>query len=122
MKVIIAGGRDFNDYKMLCEKCDIFLQRWWGDIEIVSGCAEGADKLGMMYANERAIPLEKYPANWGAYGKYAGLIRNKLMADYADCLIAFWDGKSSGTKNMIEVATEKGLKIRVVNYSKFSMS
>lgn len=116
MKVIIAGGRDFTDYGLLCERCDHFLQRHWGDIEIVSGMAEGADTLGMMYANERAIPLERFPANWEAFGKNAGPIRNKKMAEYADSLIAFWDGKSKGTKNMIDVASQLGLTVKIVKY------
>ena len=60
--------------------------------------------------------IRTFPANWAEFGKGAGLIRNKKMAKYADALIAFWDGKSKGTKNMIQQAEEFGLKIRIYRY------
>jgi len=113
MKVIIAGSRDFNDYEKLVKKCDFYLSNV-RDIEIVSGTARGADKLGERYAKERCYPIKEFPANWDEYGKSAGSIRNREMADYADALIAFWDGKSRGTKDMIEAAQKKGLRIKVV--------
>lgn len=115
MKVIIAGGRDFRDKSLLYERCDYFFKKEF-PVEIVSGCAAGADLLGLDYAIERGYYFTKFPANWKSFGKRAGVIRNKQMAEYADCLIAFWDGQSKGTKNMIDMATEKGLKIRIVNY------
>ena len=46
----------------------------------------------------------------------AGYLRNKQMAEYADALIAFWDGESKGTKHMIDLAKKNGLKVRIVNY------
>ena len=116
MKVIIAGGRDFNDYELLYEKCESILSRVTEPIEIVSGCAEGADTLGERYANAKGYDVVLFPANWKAFGKYAGPIRNGIMADYADSLIAFWDGRSPGTGNMISVAKAAGLKVRVINY------
>lgn len=113
MKVIIAGGRDFNDYDLLKSKCDYYLANKTG-IEIVSGCASGADRLGERYATERGFLVKPFPAQWKTLGKRAGPVRNELMALYADALIAFWDGKSAGTKNMIEEAEKEGLLIRVV--------
>jgi hypothetical protein len=117
MKVIIAGGRDFNDYNKLCEVCDSFLSGEQ-EIEIVSGVAKGADKLGEQYAKDKGYYVRRFPANWNKYKKSAGAIRNGEMATYADCLIAFWDGQSRGTKNMIDTATKKGLKIKICNYTK----
>ena len=119
MKVIIAGGRDFDDYKKLCDACDKALSRQ-SDIEVVSGRANGADKLGERYASERGYKVKLFPANWGegaSYKKSAGYIRNKQMAEYADALIAFWDGKSKGTKHMIDLANQNNLKVRVVIFS-----
>ena len=112
MKVIIAGGRDFKDYDLLCKKCDKILASQT-DIEIVSGTAYGADKLGERYSSERGYPIKQFPANW-KLGKSAGYIRNKEMAEYGDALIAFWDGKSKGTKHMIDLAREYELKVRVI--------
>lgn len=115
MKVIVAGSRDFKDYKLLCESLDFYLSRQT-DIEIVSGCARGADSLAIQYANERGYPVKKFPANWDLYGKSAGYRRNAEMAEYADALVAFWDGKSKGTKHMIDLAEDKGLAVRTVNF------
>lgn len=115
MKIIIAGGRDFNDYKLLSESCDYFLQNQ-SEIEIVSGTANGADKLGEQYGEEKGHQIKKFPANWDKYGKSAGFKRNIEMADYADALIAFWDGKSKGTSHMINEAKNKNLKVRIIKY------
>jgi len=79
----------------------------------VSGTARGADQLGERYAKERGYFIQRFPADWNAYGKAAGYIRNRKMAEYADALIAFWDGKSRGTLNMISLAKECGLQIRI---------
>lgn len=114
-KVIIAGGRDFNDMELLTAYCDNVLSRK-KNVEIVSGGCKGADRLGEIYSVCRGHTIIPFPADWEKHGKAAGPIRNKQMADYADALIAFWDGKSRGTKNMIDTATEKRLLIRVCEY------
>ena len=67
-------------------------------------------------AQERGLSCEQYPANWKTHGKAAGPIRNEQMANVANALIAFWDGQSRGTANMISLAKSKGLKIAVVRY------
>lgn len=115
-KVIIAGGRDFYDYKLLKEKCDQLLVNLLDEIEIVSGTASGADKLGERYASEKEYTIKRFPADWNKHGKSAGFIRNNEMAVYANYLIAFHDGMSRGTAQMIKVAKEKGLKVAVVKY------
>ena len=115
MKVIIAGGRNFRDYNQLRESCDNILVNQ-KEVEIVSGTAAGADTLGERYAQEKGYEVKKFPAQWDLYGKSAGYKRNQQMAEYADGLIAFWDGKSRGTKHMIDIANKMGLKVRVVRY------
>lgn len=117
-KIIIAGGRDFMDYNLLKEKTDKILQekKVTHKIVIISGCARGADTLGLRYASENAFDVEEYPADWNKYGKKAGYMRNVEMAENADALIAFWDGESKGTKHMIDIATERNLPIRVIRY------
>jgi hypothetical protein len=115
IKVIIAGGRNFDDFNKLCQVCDGFLQDQ-NDIEIVSGAYKGADLLGERYAAERNHTIKQFPANWRRYGKSAGLKRNTEMAAYADSLIAFWDGESKGTKHMIELATQTGLIVKVIYF------
>ncbi len=111
-KVIIAGSRDFTDYALLCSFADEVLAGA-EDIEIVSGGARGADGLGERYARERGYALKVFPAEWKKRGRAAGPIRNGQMAGYADALIAFWDGQSSGTRDMIRKAEERGLRVQV---------
>ncbi|SDX74851.1 Protein of unknown function [Lutibacter oricola] len=114
MKLIIAGTRTFTDYKKLCTECDNILQDQ-SNIEIVSGAYyRGADKLGELYAKQRGYKITRFPAYWNKFGRAAGPKRNQHMANYADTLIAFWDGESRGTKNMIQLAEIRGLKIRTI--------
>ena len=116
-KVIVARCRDFADYELLKEKCDFYLQNKKPEnIVIVSGHASGADALGEHYAQERGYETEIYPADWKTNGRAAGPIRNAQMATVADALIAFWDGKSRGTKNMIDTAKKHNLHVAVVRY------
>jgi hypothetical protein len=100
MKTIIAGCRDFKDYSLLKSKVNQH-RNYHKITEIVCGGAAGADTLGYEYAAEYLIPTTLFEADWNTFGRAAGPIRNRQMAEYADCLIAVWDGKSKGTKNMI---------------------
>lgn len=115
-RVIIAGGRLFDDYIYLKESMDYLLQNINDEIIVVCGKARGADTLGEKYAKERGYVINYFPADWDRHGKAAGYIRNEEMAKNADALVAFWDGKSRGTKNMIELANQYGLRVRVKNY------
>jgi len=116
MKVIIAGGRNFRNYEQLCKVCDNILKDQT-NIEIVSGAYyKGADKLGEKYATEKGFPIKQFPADWKKFGRAAGPKRNEQMANYADALIAFWDGKSRGTKHMIDLAKKEYLKVKLINF------
>lgn len=116
-KLIIAGGRDFENFKLMERKLNVILKNYnKEEIEIVSGMAKGADELGILYAKKYGIKVKEFPADWNQYGRSAGYIRNKEMAKYADACICFWNGISKGTKNMIEIARDKNLSLRIVNY------
>lgn len=119
-RVIIAGSRTFSNYQLLRDSCNSLLseKQRTHTVVIISGTAQGADRLGEHYARERGFQLRRFPADWEQYGKSAGHIRNAKMADNADALIAFWDGESKGTKNMIDNARRKGLAVRVIQYQK----
>jgi hypothetical protein len=124
MRVIIAGSRDITDYETIKRAVS---ESGFKITEVVSGRARGVDRLGERWARANDIPIAYFSADWdnvdtpGAviktnkYGKkynaVAGHWRNEKMAKYAEALIAIWDGKSSGTKNMIDLARERGLKI-----------
>lgn len=100
-KVIIAGSRHYTNYEFVKKTVDGFLAVAGIEVEeIVSGGARGVDALGERYAQEHGYPLKRFSADWGLYGRAAGSIRNKQMAEYADILIAFSSG-GRGTENMI---------------------
>jgi hypothetical protein len=125
MKIIIAGTRTFNNYAELERVCDRLLINQT-EIEIVSGDGDGGfvngekvhgtDQLGIQYAQNRGYLLTKFPANWKTFKRAAGPVRNRQMAEYVGeggGLIAFWDGKSPGTKSMIDFAKEFKLIVKI---------
>ena len=121
IRIIVAGGRNYNDYTMLSNTLTNVLESC-GDAKkiIISGCCQGADALGEQYAKIHGIPIKRFPAEWMKYGKAAGPIRNRKMATYASegvgVLVAFWDGKSRGTESMIWLAKKYGLQTIIVKY------
>ncbi len=116
IKIVIAGCRNYNNYEEAKEYIDQCISniRNGNTIIIISGGASGADKIGERYAKEKGFDVELYPADWKKYGRSAGPIRNKIMAQECDYAICFWDGKSRGTKSMIEFAKmfEKELRVK----------
>lgn len=110
MKVIICGGRDYqltaDDYKWLDE-----LHARTPFTEIVSGAQRGADMCGEIWARQHGIPVQRFPADWDAFGLAAGPMRNRQMANYANGCVAFPGGR--GTANMVAVAKELGLGVVV---------
>lgn len=119
LRIIVAGSRTFNDYDLLESTLSDYLKEN-NNVTIISGAAKGADQLGERFARKYRYNLKYFPAQWDMYGKSAGPIRNRKMAEYAaeerGVLFAFWDGKSRGTKSMIDLAKKYGLEVHVVRY------
>lgn len=112
MRTIIAGSRTIDTYTAVA--LAVHASGWAEEIsEVVSGAARGVDALGERWASEHGVPVKRFPADWGAYKKAAGPMRNEQMAAYADALIAVWDGESRGTEDMIARAEARGLKVYV---------
>jgi hypothetical protein len=111
MIVCICGSRGFTDYEQICA----VLATTHID-KVISGGAHGADSLGERYAEEHGAALEIIRPQWNKHGKAAGMIRNRQMADMADHVFAFWDGKSPGTKGMIDYCKSKNRPIEVHLY------
>jgi hypothetical protein len=109
MKYIIAGSRTIRNYSFIKRKLDTFNNI----TEIVSGDAPGPDRAGARYARQCGIKCTVMKAQWKRHGKSAGPIRNEKMANYADRLVAFWDGKSKGTEHMIKYAKSIGMYVVV---------
>ena len=116
MKIIVAGCRDFTDYDFFKKKLDLFFKNLITvEVEIVSGGARGVDSMAIKYAKEKELRWIIFPADWDKHGKAGGFIRNQLMAEYSEGLLAFWDFKSKGTMDMIDRAKKHKLKIKIIN-------
>lgn len=146
IRLIIAGSRDFNNYKLLQTEADRYLEEIlkeeyeitiaydgegnWGwvrwhlgeavededlPLEIVSGGAKGADRLGEKYAKENNYKVKKFIPDWEK-GKSAGMVRNIEMLKYSSHALVFWDGVSKGSKQAIDNAKKYNVKLRVIGY------
>ena len=100
MKTIIAGSREILDPLFVDLAVKI---SGYNITEVVSGTARGPDKSGEWWAQNHNIPITRMPADWDNKGRAAGHIRNADMGNYADQAIILWDGKSRGTKGMIDI-------------------
>lgn len=131
LRIIIASSRDFDDYDLVFETLLEFWNhldnypfiRLFGDqVKIISGRARGANRIGEYLGEKFGLEVIGFPADWDGLGKRAGYVRNAEMAKYAmedgNCgvLIAFWDGKSKGTKHMIDLAEKNGLEVHIVRF------
>lgn len=110
MKTIIAGSRGITCPYVVGRAVE---KSGFAVTEVVCGMARGVDTLGRIWAQYYAIPVSEFEPDWDYHGKKAGFVRNQEMADYADALIAIWDGVSRGTRDMIDRAQKKGIKVYV---------
>jgi len=101
MKILVCGGRDFNNQAIFNQAMEHYIPK---TTLVIHGAAKGADTLADNWAKENGLPIEAYPANWDKYGKRAGYIRNVQMLNEGkpDMVIAFPGGK--GTEMMINLA------------------
>ena len=100
MKVAIVGSRDYSDL----EEVRRYVDGLPSDTIFISGGARGVDKAAEQAAKRVGMKTKIYPAEWDKYGKSAGFRRNTVMILAADRIVAFWDGKSKGTKHAIDIA------------------
>lgn len=116
MRTIIAGSREKYwpaDFDYIAEINQAVADSQFLITEVVSGTANGIDKKGIYWARGVGIPFKPFPANWNRDGKRAGYLRNEDMAEYAEAAIVVWDGRSPGSKHMIQIARRKRLKMYV---------
>jgi hypothetical protein len=110
MRVAIIGSRDYPDRTHLDQA---IAQSGYEITAVLCGGARGPDTWGKDWAEQRGIPVVDYPADWGRYGKRAGMIRNTEMIAAADAVIALWDGVSRGTAEAIKLARRRGIPVCV---------
>jgi len=102
MKLAIIGSRDFNDYELLKQELEPYKNKI---TLVISGGAKGADTLGERWAKENNILIQIFLPDWNKHGRGAGLLRNHDIIKNCDVVIAFWDNKSTGTKQALELTT-----------------
>lgn len=105
MRLCIAGSRTLSVYPRFIT--DILIQFKLDPVKLVNGCCpNGIDRSAERYYNviktsdEERLTIKYFHANWDEYGRAAGPIRNKQMAEYSDALLLIWDGESPGSRNM----------------------
>ncbi len=121
MKLAVVGSRSFNNAEIFNEKMNWIINNIQVDT-IVSGGAKGADSLASEFAKQHDLELIEFIPEWDKYGKKAGFIRNELIWREADFGIAFWDGKSKGTKHSFELSKKYKKPLYVYNEADNSFS
>lgn len=117
MKIMVCGGRDFDDYQRLSAALAFTTLNPILDCSIISGGAKGADKMTEIFANAHNVPITIIKADWDKHGRKAGMLRNIQMLNMCpDVVYAFWDGRSKGTEHSITEAGRNGIRVVVFNY------
>ena len=116
-RVLICGDRLWTDLDCIKEKLLHWHTHMGGVLAIIEGEARGADTLGCYAAEAFGIPVLKFPADWGTFGKSAGPIRNRKMLTEGkpDVVLAFHNdiANSKGTKDMVKAAAKAGVEWHV---------
>lgn len=117
-RIAIVSDRDFDNFEFLEKEILLLCNRNnWEISLIVSGGASGADNLAERFADKYQIKILIHYPDWDLYGKKAGFVRNQLIVDDSDIVIAFWDGASTGTKSTIDFAKNEGKEVIVIHYT-----
>lgn len=124
IRILVAGSRNFSDYEFFSETMRDYVAQFTEPFVFISGAAStGADALIIRWCRENDYPWVEFPADWDnvgapgavirfrngrAYNVRAGFQRNADMGRVATNLIAWWDGRSSGTRDMISIMRGRG--------------
>lgn len=113
MRILVCGDRNWTNKQAILRELKDFPK----DTTVIHGAARGADTIGGIVAKELGFKIEAFPANWRKYGKRAGPIRNRQMLEAKpDLVLAFHPdlNKSKGTKHMVQISQEAGIKTKVI--------
>ena len=111
-KIAVIGSRDFDNFDLLKSVLDAHCP-----MVVVSGGAKGADALAELYAKQNGLEIQLFKPDWKMFGRGAGVIRNRQIVESCDYVIAFWDGKSRGTKSSIDYARKLNKAVHIELYS-----
>lgn len=116
MRVAVIGSRNIDSdkikqraYALLCRYIPV------NTTELVSGGAVGIDTLAELYAGRNGIPIKVFKPDYARYGKRAPLVRNEEIIDYAQYVLAVWDGSSHGTAYTVSVCLQKGVPVKIIS-------
>lgn len=118
-KLLVCGSRTITNASWIFSEIEKYISEsnlQYSDIHIIEGGAKGVDKIAKQFADDRNIPVIEMPADWKAYGRAAGFIRNEQMVRLCDQCLILWDGKSHGTKNDIDLCDKYNKSNKVVIY------
>lgn len=115
LNLAIVGSRDFHNYAKLKREVDQ-IRKKLNIVAIISGGAKGADQLGERYAKEYNLNLVRLLPDWKGRGRVAGLERNTEIVAQADYVLAFWDGKSKGTRDTIRKTQKTSKVLKIIYY------
>lgn len=124
-RILVSGGRDLTDYKLVRDNLDIICaERGWDtgpdyympNVILIHGGAKGADLLADQWGVVNWLKIEVYKPDWGKYGKAAGMIRNREMLEESkpDLVVAFPTKSSRGTWDMVRRAKKAGIETIIV--------
>jgi hypothetical protein len=130
VRVAVVGSRTFRNYRLLCNTLDALRHELGVDagvtaspptvlMRLVSGGAQGADRMAERYAAENALDIDVHRPDWrpnGVYDPGAGLKRNGDIVAQADLVVAFWDGISTGTRDTMRKAEKAGVEVRTIRF------
>ena len=115
MILAIIGSRSFTNLSYAVAIARPFIEQ--NDIEeIVSGGAQGADRIAEDIAEICKLRMTVLKADWKRYGRGAGMIRNQDIIDGCDCALVFWDGKSPGTRDSINKLAKARKMFLIIRY------
>lgn len=119
LRLVVCGSREWPWRKFFDDALAFYVSDYPKEnVEIVEGECRGPDLWARAWAEANGYKFKPFPADWDGLGKGAGFIRNGEMAEYGNATLAFWDGVSGGTTDMIEKAKAAGHRVRVLNAKK----
>ena len=118
-KLLVCGSRTINNSEWVFSEIEKYISEsnlQYSDIHIIEGEASGVDKIAKQFAQSKNISVIEMAADWKAYGRAAGPIRNEQMVRLCDQCLILWDGKSRGTKNDIDLCDKYNKSNKIVIY------
>lgn len=113
-RLAIVGSRSVRSFSTVAQAVRHFLDRYGRPGLVLSGGADGVDRLAAEFASFMSLPVHVFRPDWAAHGRRAGLVRNERLVAEADFVLAIWDGRSRGTAHTVACARRAGLPVVLI--------